>query len=92
MKRVVFGTPDMDLASTSYIERQNRTIRMGIRRFTRLVDAFSRKFENLKAACALHFAYYNFCRQHLSLGGCTPAMEAKITDQIWTIDELIEAA
>ena len=63
-----------------------------MRRFTRLVDAFSKKLENLKAACALHFCYYNFCRQHLSLDGCTPAMEAGISDHIWTIAELLEAA
>ena len=65
---------------------------MAVRRFTWLVDAFSKKAENLKAACALHFAYYNFCRQHMSLDGCTPAMEAGIADHIWTIDELLEAA
>ncbi len=92
VKSIITGRPDEDLISTSYVERQNRTVRMAVRRFTRLVDAFSKKAENLKAACALHFAYYNFCRQHLSLDGCTPAMEAGIADHIWTIEELLEAA
>ncbi len=91
VKSIITGRPDEDLISTSYVERQNRTVRMAVRRFTRLVDAFSKKAENLKAACALHFAYYNFCRQHLSLDGCTPAMEAGISDHIWTIDELMQA-
>src|ERR1035441_10700619 len=65
--------------STSFVERQNLTMRMAIRRMTRLTNAFSKKLDNLKAACALHFAYYNFCRIHSSLR-VTPAMEAGITD------------
>jgi hypothetical protein len=76
--------------STSYVERQNLTIRMAIRRFTRLTNAFSKKLDNHKAACALHFAYYNFCRIHKSLR-VTPAMEAGITDHVWTIAELLAA-
>ena len=82
------GRPDPRHISTSYVERQNLTIRMAIRRFTRLTNAFSKKLDNHKAACALHFAYYNFCRIHKSLR-VTPAMEAGITDHIWTIRELL---
>ena len=74
--------------STSYVERQNLTMRMAIRRFTRLTNAFSKKLDNLKAACALHFAYYNFCRIHQTLR-VTPAMEAGLTDHIWTLKELL---
>lgn len=82
------GRPDLRHISTSYIERQNLTIRMAIRRFTRLTNAFSKKLDNHKAACALHFAYYNFCRIHKSLR-VTPAMEAGLTDHIWTLRELL---
>jgi hypothetical protein len=85
------GRPDLRHISTSYVERQNPTIRMAIRRFTRLTNAFSKKLDNHKAACALHFAYYNFCRIHKSLR-VTPAMEAGITDHIWTIRELLSSA
>ena len=82
------GRPDRSHISTSYIERQNLTIRMGIRRFTRLTNGFSKKLDNHKAACALHFAYYNFCRIHKAVRA-TPAMTAGITDRIWTMRELI---
>ena len=82
------GRPDMRHISTSYIERQNLTMRMAIRRFTRLTNAFSKKLDNLKAACALHFAYYNFCRIHKSLR-VTPAMEAGLTDHVWELRELL---
>src|SRR5271165_3716611 len=82
------GRPDPRHISTSYVERQNLTIRMAIRRFTRLTNAFSKKLDNHKAACALHFAYYNFCRIHKSLR-VTPAMEAGLTDHLWTIRELV---
>jgi IS1 family transposase len=82
------GRPDLRHISTSFVERQNLTIRMAIRRFTRLTNAFSKKLDNHKAACALHFAYYNFCRIHKSLR-VTPAMEAGITDHIWTLRELL---
>lgn len=81
------GLPDPSHISTSYVERQNLTIRMAIRRMTRLTNAFSKKLDNHKAACALHFAYYNFCRIHKSLR-VTPAMAANVTDHIWTLREL----
>ena len=68
---------------TSHVERQNLTMRMQIRRFTRLTNGFSRKFENHWAALALYFAHYNFCRIHNSIR-VTPSMEAKITDRVWT--------
>src|SRR5271157_4234174 len=82
------GMPDFDRICTSHIERQNLTMRMQIRRLTRLTNAFSKKWENLKAAIALHFAYYNFCRVHSSLR-VTPAMEAGLTDHVWTLEELL---
>jgi IS1 family transposase len=85
------GRPDLRHISTSYVERQNLTIRMAIRRFTRLTNAFSKKLDNHKAACALHFAYCNFCRIHKSLR-VTPAMEAGLTDYTWTIAELLSMA
>ena len=86
--RIRDGRPDMRHISTSFVERQNLTMRMAIRRFTQLTNAFSKKLENLKAACALHFAYYNFCRIHKSLR-VTPAMEAGLTDHLWTLRELL---
>ncbi|MFC1533579.1 IS1 family transposase [Thermodesulfobacteriota bacterium] len=85
---IVNGIPDRDKASTSFIERQNLTLRMQMRRFTRLTNAFSKKLENLKAAISLHFAHYNFMRIHKTLR-VTPAMEAKITDHVWGWKELI---
>jgi IS1 family transposase/transposase-like protein len=88
ISKVRQGNPDPREISTSYVERQNLTMRMAIRRFTRLTNAFSKKLDNLKAACALHFAYYNFCRIHQTLR-VTPAMEAGLTDHIWTIRELL---
>jgi transposase-like protein/IS1 family transposase len=88
VSKVRSGDPDPDHISTSFVERQNLTMRMAIRRFTRLTNAFSKKLVNLKAAVALHFAYYNFCRVHSSLR-VTPAMEAGITDHVWTITELL---
>ncbi|MBN2320015.1 MAG: IS1 family transposase [Acidobacteria bacterium] len=87
-KQKVAGKPDLKKASTSHIERQNLTIRMSMRRMTRLTNAFSKKWLNLKAAYALHFAYYNFCRIHKTLR-VTPAMEAGITNHVWTIQEII---
>jgi hypothetical protein len=86
----VTGNPKASLISTSHIERQNLTMRMQLRRFTRLTNAFSKKLLHLKAACALHFAWYNFCRVHQSLR-VTPAMAANITERIWELDELIAA-
>jgi IS1 family transposase len=88
ISKVIQGNPDEQHISTSYIERQNLTMRMAMRRFTRLTNAFSKKLDNLKAACALHFAYYNFCRVHKTLR-VTPAMEAGLTDHVWAIQELI---
>ena len=81
IKERVQGKPDMKHVSTSYVERQNLTMRMSIRRFTRLTNAFSKKIENLAYAVALHFMYYNFCRIHQTLR-VTPAMEAGITNHV----------
>jgi IS1 family transposase len=90
-KRVIVeGEPDKALISTSYVERQNLTLRMHCRRLTRLTNAFSKKLENFKAAVGLHFGYYNFVRVHGSLR-MTPAMAGGVTDHIWTVQELIEA-
>jgi IS1 family transposase len=88
ISKVIDGRPDEDHISTSFVERQNLTMRMAMRRFTRLTNAFSKKLENLKAACALHFAHYNFCRVHSSLR-VTPAMAAGISSRIWDLGELI---
>jgi hypothetical protein len=77
-----------DHICTSHVERQNLTMRMCMRRFTRLTNAFSKKLENLKAACALHFAHYNFCRVHSSLR-VTPAMAAGLTTEVWPLSRLI---
>jgi IS1 family transposase len=86
----VTGDPDPDHISTSYVERQNLTMRMSMRRFTRLTNAFSKKVENLAAAVSLHFCHYNYCRPHMSLGkNVTPAMAAGVTDHVWTVAELI---
>lgn len=90
ISKVISGNPDPAHISTSYVERQNLTMRMQIRRLTRLTNAFSKKLENLKAACALHFAYYNFCRIHKSLR-VTPAMAAGVSDHVWNITELLAA-
>jgi IS1 family transposase len=84
----VTGNPKAHLISTSHIERQNLTIRMQLRRFTRLTNAFSKKLSHLKAACALHFAWYNFCRIHSTLR-VTPAMAAGVSSHVWQNGELI---
>jgi transposase-like protein/IS1 family transposase len=84
----VYGNPDPKRICTSHIERQNLSVRMGMRRMTRLTNGFSKKWENLEAAYSLWFAYYNFCRVHRTLR-VTPAMEAGIANHIWTIAELI---
>ena len=84
---VINGSPDPWKVSTSYVERQNLTMRMQMRRLTRLTNAFSKKLDNLKAALALHFAWYNFGRVHGSLR-VTPAMEAGVADHIWTMEEI----
>jgi IS1 family transposase len=85
---VIQGNPDPRHISTSYVERQNLTMRMSMRRFTRLTNGFSKKVENLGYAVALYFTYYNFCRIHQTLR-VTPAMEAKIADHVWELDELV---
>jgi IS1 family transposase len=82
------GNPKAKDISTSYVERQNLTMRMQMRRFTRLTNAFSKKIDNLGYAVALHFMHYNFCRVHQTLR-VTPAMEAGIADHIWGIDEIV---
>lgn len=85
--RVISGAPDVGLISTSYVERQSLTMRMGMRRFTRLTNGFSKKVENHAAMVSLHFMYYNFARPHTSLGKLTtPAMAAGISDHVWTWD------
>jgi IS1 family transposase len=86
---VVAGDPDPALISTSYVERQNLTMRMGMRRFTRLTNGFSKKVENHAAMVSLHFMHYNFGRVHSSLGKLTtPAMAAGISDHVWTCEEI----
>jgi IS1 family transposase len=90
ISRVRDGRPDPERICTSHIERQNLTMRMQMRRFTRLTNAFSKKLENLEAAVALHFAHYNFCRVHSSLR-VTPAMAAEVTGEIWELDRLLAA-
>jgi hypothetical protein len=88
------GEPDPAHISTSYIERQNLTMRMSMRRFTRLTNGFSKKCANLEHAIALHYVHYNFVRVHKTLR-CTPAMEAGISSRLWTyrdIAELLERA
>ena len=87
-KNNIQGNPDPEHVSTSYVERQNLTMRMNMRRFTRLTNAFSKKIENLNHAVALHFRHYNFCRMHQTLR-VTPAMEAGVTDHVWGIEEII---
>jgi transposase-like protein/IS1 family transposase len=86
-KDIISGMPDLDRASTSHVERKNGTLRQWCKRLTRLTYAFSKKREYLQAALALHFAHYNFCRVHSSLR-VTPAIEAGITDHIWSLTEL----
>ena len=85
----VVGRPDMRKASTSFVERQNLTMRMSLRRFTRLTNAFSKKMENHRKAIALHFAWYNFCRRHRTLR-TTPGVAAGVTYREWTIRDLLE--
>ncbi len=85
----ITGSPDPKHISTSYIERQNLTMRMSMRRFTRLTNAFSKKIENHEHAVALHFMHYNFCRIHQTLR-ITPAMAAGVSDHVWEIDDVID--
>ena len=95
------GNPDPSQISTSYVERQNLTMRMGMRRFTRLTNAFSKKIENHAAAVAIHFMHYNFARPHKSLAldaphgpkiQQTPAMAAGVEDHIWTLEDIVALA
>jgi IS1 family transposase len=85
---VLSGSPDPLHISTSFVERQNLTMRMSMRRFTRLTNAFSKKVDNHAAAIALHFMHYNFCRVHKTLR-VTPAMEAGLAHRVWTVEELV---
>jgi hypothetical protein len=86
--KVVSGNPNPKHVSTSLVERQNLSMRMSIRRFARLTNAFSKKVENHAAAAALWFMYYNFCRVHQTLR-VTPAMEAGISTHVWNIEEFV---
>jgi hypothetical protein len=88
VKVVISGNPDEAKICTSHVERQNLTMRMQMRRLTRLTNAFSKRLENHRAAVALHFAWYNFCQIHGSLR-VTPAMEAGIVDHVWSVKELL---
>jgi IS1 family transposase len=88
-RAVISGNPDQAHISISMIERQNLTMRMSMRRFTRLTNAFSKKIENLRAAVSLHFVHYNFVRVHRSLR-VTPAMEAGVSNRLWSLEELVE--
>jgi len=92
-KHAIRGNPDASLVSTSYVERQNLTMRMSMRRFTRLTNAFSKKLENHEYALALYFMHYNFARTHKSLSNpyaTTPAMAAGVSDHVWTIEEIVK--
>lgn len=87
------GSPDMEKVSTSYIERQNLTMRMSMRRFTRLTNAFSKKLENHMFAIALYFMHYNFARPHKTLAypyPRTPAMAARLTNHVWAVEEIVK--
>ncbi len=88
VKKRIKGNPDMSKVSTSYVERQNLTMRMQMRRYTRLTNAFSKKLENQAHAVSLHFMHYNFCRIHQSLR-VTPAMQAGVADHVWSLEEVI---
>ena len=88
-KKSVNGLPDVDLISTSYVEKQNHTLRMHCRRLSRLTNAFSKKFDNFKAAVALHYAYYNFVKTHKTIR-CAPAVEAGVINSAWTVSDLVE--
>jgi transposase-like protein/IS1 family transposase len=90
ISKPLIGNPDPHRICTSIVERSNLSMRTSIRRLTRLTNGFSKKWENLKAALALYFAYYNFCRIHSSIR-CTPAMESGLTSHIWTLRELLAA-
>jgi IS1 family transposase len=88
IKETIKGNPDPDYISTSFVERQNLTMRMSMRRFTRLTNAFSKKFENHCHALALYFTFYNFCRVHKTLGA-TPAMAAGLLDRVMKMTDVV---
>ena len=87
-RKAVIGNPDPEHVSTSFVERHNLTIRMSMRRFTRLTNGFSKKIRNHECVVALFFTYYNFCRVHLTLR-TTPSVAAGIADHVWSVEELI---
>ena len=87
-RQVIWGTPDVARITTSHIERSNLTMRMQMRRFTRLTNAFSKKVENLAHAVSVHFMYYNFVRVHMTLK-TSPAVAAGVADHVWTIEEMV---
>src|SRR5437762_8200729 len=87
-KAIISGNPDYSHVSTSYVERQNLTMRMAMRRFTRLTNGFSKKLQNHEHSIALHYMFYNFARIHQTLR-ITPAMAAGVSDHVWSIDEII---
>jgi len=92
-KQVIQGNPDTKAISTSFVEHQNLTMRMSMRRFTRLTNAFSKKLENHEYALALYFMYYNFARPHKSLTNPyprTPAMAAGLMTRIWTVEDIVK--
>src|SRR5213075_514423 len=84
----ITGCPDPDQISTSFVERQNLTMRMNMRRFTRLTNGFSKKLENHMHAIAIHYMHYNFVRIHKSLR-CTPAMAAGVTKTLWSVEDIV---
>ena len=88
IKTPITGAPDIDHVSTSHVERMNLSMRMGMRRFTRLTNAFSKKVENHAHAVALHFMYYNFCKLHKA-HRLTPAMAAGVTDRLWEVSDIV---
>ena len=89
IKTEIEGKPDPKHISTSYVERQNLTMRMGMRRFTRLTNGFSKKVQNLEHAVSLHFMHYNFARIHKTLR-VTPAMAAGVSDHVWSLEEIAQ--
>lgn len=91
-KKKISGNPIKKNISTSMVERHNLTMRMSMRRFTRLTNGFSKKWENLEYMLAIYFAFYNFCRSHKTLNDATPAMAANITTSIWTLRDLLVAS
>jgi IS1 family transposase len=91
-RSIVSGNPDECCITTSHVERSNLTMRMSMRRFTRLTNAHSKKAENHMHAISLHFMFYNYARKHMSLGGRTPAMAAGVSDHVWTVEEIANLA